>query len=236
MVLSSISKGYQILSTRCCILQEHCLLLYPSTICWRWCCWQQPQSPPSAAVVSFVTVHGDRTQSGDICCGWQTIFYCQGLQTSSSCQKHWHAWFPLFFSLNSPSESLLHFAWMYRKMTFNASEHSKKAASCTGFIVVPVTGFSRYSRTLSLLCNEELFSYENRFSFYQKKDRVYFWHIDRSNRNWKELRAGRKFGRYAGFEVLVWTRIESGSQICKDFWDSSKIDRDSDIFAIWSHF
>ena len=80
--------------------------------------------------------HGDRTQSGDICCGWQTIFYCQGLQTSSSCQKHWHAWFPLFFSLNSPSESLLHFAWMYRKMTFNASEHSKKAASCTGFIVV----------------------------------------------------------------------------------------------------
>ena len=95
--------------------------------------------------------------------------YCQGLQTSSSCQKHWHAWFPLLFSLNSPSESLLHFAWMYRKMTFNASEHSKKAASCTGFIVVPVTCFSRYSRTLSLLCNEELFSYEDRFSFYQKK-------------------------------------------------------------------
>lgn len=51
--------------------------------------------------------------------------------------------------------------------------------------------------------------------------------------------AGRKYGRYAGFEVLVWTRIGSGSQICKNFWDSSKIDRDSDIFQrkerYWCH-
>ena len=123
-------------------------------------------------LASLSLLHGDRTQSGDICCGWQSnLFivkdYRHQVLAKSTDMHDFHC----FCSLNSPSESLLHFAWMYRKMTFNASEHSKKAASCTGFIVVPVTCFSRYSRTLSLLCNEELFSYENRFSFYQKKKR-----------------------------------------------------------------
>ena len=59
-------------------------------------------------------------------------------------------------SLNSPSESLLHLPCMYRKRTFNASEHSKKAANCTGFSFVPGICCSRSSRLLSLLCNEDM--------------------------------------------------------------------------------
>jgi hypothetical protein len=94
-------------------------------------------------------------------------------------------------------------------------------------------GYQRFIVLEYILSNKKVYKDSNATSKRYMNNRMI---IPADMPSWKKKKSpGRKYGRYDGFEVLVRSRIGSGSQICKDFPASSKIDRDSDISPM-SHF